>query len=136
MTNHKSPMTAEDYTPVRTEVLLWLLGERGDFECPPEQYFRGKPAPYFWRSHLRNAMYVAHESMRATLKLAKEPPMPAKDDETTVKAAMRFAESQGFVIAENDYEAETRYGDFCAGWHAARKTPNVGVNPRRETASD
>jgi len=45
-----------DYTPVKTETIQWLLGEEGDFTCPTSQYFRGKPAPYFWRSHLRNAM--------------------------------------------------------------------------------
>jgi hypothetical protein len=73
------------------------------------------------------AEHLAMLRMRATLELAKEPPMPTADDEAMVKAAMRFAESQGFVIAENDYEAETRYGDFCAGWHAARKTPNTSV---------
>lgn len=70
------------------------------------------------------AEHLAMLRMRATLELAKAPPMPTHDDEAMVKAAMRFAESQGFVIAENDCEAETRYGDFCAGWHAARQTPN------------
>jgi len=63
--------------------------------------------------------------MCATLDLAKAPPTPTADDEAMVKAALRFAESQGFVIAENDCEAETRYYDFCAGWHAARKRPNA-----------
>lgn len=53
------PAVPEGYTPVRTEVLLWLLGENGDFECPPAQYFRGKPAPYFWRKRLRESMLSA-----------------------------------------------------------------------------
>lgn len=49
----------DGYTPVRTDELLWLLGENGEFECPQEQYFRGNPAPYFWRRRLRAAMLAA-----------------------------------------------------------------------------
>ena len=66
------------------------------------------------------AEHLATMRMRATLELAKVPTMPTQDDELMVKAAIRFAESQGFVIAENDCESETRYMDFCAGWHSAR----------------
>lgn len=46
----------DGYIAVKTETLLWLLGERGEFVCPEHQYFRGKPTPYFWRSVLRDAM--------------------------------------------------------------------------------
>lgn len=50
----------DGYTPVKTDTVLWLLGEKDDFECPPGQFFRGKPAPYFWRRRLRaDAMLAA-----------------------------------------------------------------------------
>lgn len=48
------PSAAGVVVPV--ELVLWLLGEGDAFECPPEQYFRGKPAPYFWRRRLRDAV--------------------------------------------------------------------------------
>ena len=46
----------DGYTLVKTDTVLWLLGESGDFECPPWQFFRGNPAPYFWRNKLRHAI--------------------------------------------------------------------------------
>jgi hypothetical protein len=49
------PVPAEDQVLVNRDIVLWLLGENGDFECPPDQYFRGKPTPYFWRKALRQA---------------------------------------------------------------------------------
>lgn len=49
------PVATCEHVTVRRDVVLWLLGESGKFECPPEQFFRGKPAPYFWRKALREA---------------------------------------------------------------------------------
>lgn len=46
----------DGYTPVKTETLLFLLGESGDFECPKSQYFGDKPPGYWWRKNLRAAM--------------------------------------------------------------------------------
>lgn len=58
------PAAAPDgLTLVKTETVEWLLGERGAFECPPEQYFRGKPAPFFWRKQLREAEVAFPERM-------------------------------------------------------------------------
>ena len=74
------------------------------------------------------AEYLAMLRMRATLELAKRSPMPTLKDEAMVKAALRFAKSQGFIIAENDYEGETRYYDFCAGWQAHAQQPEGGSN--------
>lgn len=56
-----APVVPEGYTPVRTETLLWLLGEGGSFECPRGQYFRGRPTPYFWRKQLRASMLAASQ---------------------------------------------------------------------------
>jgi hypothetical protein len=58
-THPQSPAVVEGYTAVKTETLQWLLGESDDFICPEDQYFRGKPAPYFWRKQLRAAMLTA-----------------------------------------------------------------------------
>ncbi|SOY65645.1 hypothetical protein CBM2586_B10240 [Cupriavidus phytorum] len=49
----------EGFVLVKAETVEWLLGERGEFECQPEQYFRGQPAPYFWRKALREAIAAA-----------------------------------------------------------------------------
>jgi len=45
---------------VPESALKWLFGEEGEFECPPEGYFRGKPAPYWWRSVFRKMIGDAH----------------------------------------------------------------------------
>lgn len=42
----------EGYVLVRREAIDWLNGE-GDFECPPDRYFRGAPPRYWWRSVFR-----------------------------------------------------------------------------------
>ena len=56
-----SPATAqgEGFALVKAETIEWLLGERGEFECPLDQYFLGKPAPHFWRRALREAIAAA-----------------------------------------------------------------------------
>lgn len=46
----------EGYVPVKAETLAWMLGESGTFECPQDQYFRGNPAPFWWRKALRAAI--------------------------------------------------------------------------------
>lgn len=50
-----------DWSMVRVRLLpqadvAWLMGERGEFECPPEHYVRGKATPFWWRSELRRRM--------------------------------------------------------------------------------
>lgn len=47
---------AEGYVPVKAETLAWMLGERGTFECPQDQYFRGKE------------MQLSEEKLEAMLK--------------------------------------------------------------------
>lgn len=54
-----APAVPDGYTPVKTSVLRWLLGEEGEFECPHSRYFRAKPTPFFWRHDLRAAMLAA-----------------------------------------------------------------------------
>ena len=58
---HPLPAQAipEGYTAIKTDVFNWLLGENGDFECPESQYFKDKPAKYFWRTNLRNSALSA-----------------------------------------------------------------------------
>lgn len=38
---------------VPKSALAWLFGEEGEFECPPDKYFRGKAPAYWWRSKFR-----------------------------------------------------------------------------------
>lgn len=47
------------YVLVPASALRWLFGEEGEFECPPEKYFRGKPPAYWWRSVLREKLAAA-----------------------------------------------------------------------------
>lgn len=49
----KQPSVPPGYALVPVAALKWLHGEEGEFDCPPEGYFRGKPAPYWWRSVFR-----------------------------------------------------------------------------------
>lgn len=44
---------------VPESALKWLLGDEGNFECPPENYFRGKPPAYWWRSVFRKLISAA-----------------------------------------------------------------------------
>lgn len=37
---------------IKPGAMEWLNGE-GDFECPPERYFRGAPPKYWWRTVFR-----------------------------------------------------------------------------------
>lgn len=49
----QAPQGEQTHTLVPDSALRWLFGEEGEFECPPEKYFRGKPPGYWWRSVFR-----------------------------------------------------------------------------------
>jgi hypothetical protein len=49
----------EGYKLVPVSALQWLFGEAGEFECPPERYFRGKSPTYWWRSVFRGLIEAA-----------------------------------------------------------------------------
>ena len=44
---------------VPVEAMRWLMGEEGEFFCPPESYFRGKEPAYWWRSELQKRISAA-----------------------------------------------------------------------------
>jgi hypothetical protein len=53
LAEHDAQPASGEWVMVPASALRWLYGEEGDFECPPSGYFRGKPAPYWWRSEFR-----------------------------------------------------------------------------------
>jgi hypothetical protein len=60
------PLSAAQRVPegmvlIPGSALRWLFGEEGKFECPPERYFRGHPAPFWWRSVFRDKLSAAPE---------------------------------------------------------------------------
>ena len=54
----------EGWVMVPESALRWLNGEEGDFICPPENYFRGKPPAYWWRSEFRKRLSAASAGVR------------------------------------------------------------------------
>lgn len=107
-----APVAVPDgYTPVRTETLKWLLGERGDFE-PPEwqrsehERIYGRVGSYWWRTHLRDAMLNA------------APPAPAvdeQDDYSDLVDAAKQASSMDFDSAELHTEGGYTDCPYCDG---------------------
>lgn len=57
----QQPAVPPDMRLVPESTLRWLFGEEGEFECPPEKYFKGRPAPYWWRGVLREKLNAAPE---------------------------------------------------------------------------
>lgn len=46
-------LPGDGWVMVPKSALEWLDGMGEDFECPPDLYFNGKPAPYWWREEFR-----------------------------------------------------------------------------------
>jgi hypothetical protein len=62
----------EGYKLVPVSALQWLFGEAGEFECPPERYFRGKSPTYWWRSVFRGLIEAAPEAPQPRRRLTDE----------------------------------------------------------------
>ena len=60
-------MTSPEFVIVRAATIRWLLGESGVFECPPDQYFRGKEPRYWWRRQLRAAVLASPPQAHAVV---------------------------------------------------------------------
>lgn len=58
----QAPGESGEWVLVRKEAIDWLNGESGEFVCPPDRYFRGEPAPYWWRSVFRDKAAIAAAS--------------------------------------------------------------------------
>lgn len=63
-----------DWTMVQVRLMpqadfAWLMGENGEFECPPERYFRGKAPGFWWRSELRRRMSCKTSNVRGNARL-------------------------------------------------------------------
>lgn len=76
VTAHITPLYSRPSSPGCVEVpesaLKWLFGEEGEFECPPEKYFRGKPPAYWWRSVFREKLSAAPASPAENGKLSTD----------------------------------------------------------------
>lgn len=46
-------LPGDGWVMVPKSALEWLDGMGEDFECPPDLYFNGKPAPYWWGEEFR-----------------------------------------------------------------------------------
>lgn len=77
-----------DYVLVKAETVEWLLGERSTFECPPEQYFRGKPAPFWWRKQLREAIDEVDTRLYTLLDFVIDG-FGASEDHDVIRAAIK-----------------------------------------------
>ena len=96
--NKAGAILPRGYTAVRTQAIRWLLGERGNFECPPSSYFRGRPMPYFWRKNLREACLVVEPG--ATII-----PLQSEDDDNDAarwRALVDAVETGGLTIPMED----------------------------------
>ncbi len=59
MTTQTVTFDSDESVLIPKSALAWLFGEAGEFECPPERYFRGKAPPYWWRGVLRDMIESA-----------------------------------------------------------------------------
>lgn len=83
----RKPKTG-DYTLVKTDTLDWLLGERGTFECPKDQYINGKAPPYWWRKHLREAWDEVDTRLHTLLDFVIDG-FGASEDHDVIRAAIK-----------------------------------------------